>query len=235
MIARGSGRGADRFQDVKRQIAFAIDVERQEPLLRREAEFVDRHAPVEVGVSRDHGFWKVEESVPASALMLVSVYTAEEAAASASAATMSTTFATFAATLLIAGFQQVPVEMFAGSDLGRDNLLVMGDLVRIDLAVVVGVKLSEKAIGVLLHLFHRQPAVMVAVRLIEPICQSIITATARPKRLAHWAYEQPAGAAGRDRLWRGSRWRRLLACHGQKQKERKDHNGSEALASLAAK
>ena len=50
----------------------------------------------------------------------------------------------------------------------------MGDLVGIDLAVVIGVEGEEEALGVGLHLVGGQQPVMIAVGLLEPVGKRVL-------------------------------------------------------------
>ena len=233
MIARGGRCRPDRLEHVQGEITLPVYIEGEKPLLRGKPEFTLRYAAIEVGVRGNHGFGEIEKAVSARALMLVGVERADETAASAMVMTAASV--TFTPTLRVAGFHQFPVEMFAGLDLWRDHFFVMGELVRIDFAVVVQVEQREEAVGILLHLFQCQPPVMIAIGLLEPIRQGVVCSPVRPKGLTHGAYEQAAAASGRIGRWRGRRWRRLLTRDGQEEKEGKNHRSVKALAELAAK
>ena len=50
----------------------------------------------------------------------------------------------------------------------------MGELVGIDLAIVIGVELREEAIGVGLHLVGGQDAVVVAIGLVKPVGERVV-------------------------------------------------------------
>lgn len=94
-------------------------------------------------------------------------------------------------------------EMRAALDFGSDDILVPGDFVRIDLAVMIDVKKREKALSILHHLVERQIAVMIPIGLREPVGERVVAAVTGAKWLAHGTDEQTAPVAGLDRDWLG--------------------------------
>ena len=67
-------------------------------------------------------------------------------------------------------------------------------LVGIDLAVMIDVENGKEALGILLHLGEREPAVMIAIGLREPVGERVVVTSCRTERLAHRADEHPAAA-----------------------------------------
>jgi hypothetical protein len=183
-----------------------VDVEGLEAKHRRLAELFDRYAAVEVGVGRNDRLRKGEEAEALSALKAVLAPSASPAPAAAAASTMTTTSATVttasaaviaalataaAAGIVRAGHHHEPGAS-TGSNFRSDDILVMGGLVGVDFAIVIGVEQSEEAIRVQLHFVRRDLAVMVAVGLGEPGGKHVRAASLRSKRLAHGADEDAA-------------------------------------------
>ena len=94
----------------------------------------------------------------------------------------------------------------------------MDEFVGIDFAVVVGVEPGEVALGVHLHLFGRQEAVMVAVGLAEPCGRACHRRGARADRLAHRADEGAAAPSG-DEGRRGCGRRLSSGCEKRQEQQ----------------
>src|SRR4051794_16301146 len=88
-------------------------------------------------------------------------------------------------------------EVRAATDLRRHYAFVTGDLIGIDLAVVIDVEQCEESRGVLLHLDKRQPAVVILVSLVEPVAERITVMVA--ERFAHRADENAPSTRRRRR------------------------------------
>src|SRR5665213_3645025 len=138
-----------------------VGVEHQKALARGVEEFLPRNAAIEVHVGRDHRLGDVEEGETAGALQarfelasilafaLASIPAAAFAATAlthaAAAPAHSPASAAPAAAAASAAHPAVAAHLHPDLDFGRDVVLVMGDFVGIELAVVIGVERREES------------------------------------------------------------------------------------------
>jgi len=109
--------------------------------------------------------------------------------AATAAAMMATTASAAASFRRASTCRACQLEMGTPRDLWSDYSLIMSDFVWIDFAVVIDIEEREKAVGVLLHLLKRQPSIMVAIGLAEPVGKRVVVVAAWPERFAHRADE----------------------------------------------
>ena len=98
----------------------------------------------------------------------------------------------------------------------------MGDLVGIDLAVLIGVERGKEALGIRLHLVGSEVAVMVAVGLTNQ--RASVSSSRERARNGSPIGLMKAPAAPGDDIGRGARWQRPAAS-SEKSKQQRDQHG----------